>query len=222
MADIKGKILTAEEEQGLLKPIDEFVGGIQEEINALRADGTDRVTSLTNHIAIIRENANYSKAEKAAIIAKDRAELQKAKLVEKQHSAEIKKLIGEAVGHLDAHYDSDYYAPVAASCELEKAEENSRYAAELVQLEKEHTAELAKLTDKHEIKDEKYVYKLGASAAPTVTYGQKLGSTWTEMTSPAQLTPGTNTKITVASIDANGRAQAAGVSVEACGATKTR
>ena len=57
---------------------------------------------------------------------------------------------------------------------------------------------------------EKYVYKFGASAAPTVTYGQKLGSTWTEMTSPAQLTPGANTKITVASIDANGRAQAAG------------
>lgn len=57
---------------------------------------------------------------------------------------------------------------------------------------------------------EKYVYKFGASAAPSVSYGQKLGNTWTEMTSPAQLTPGTNTKITVASVDANGRAQAAG------------
>ena len=57
---------------------------------------------------------------------------------------------------------------------------------------------------------EKYVYKFGATNAPTVTYGQKLGSTWTEMTSPAQLTPGANTKITVASVDANGRAQAAG------------
>lgn len=57
---------------------------------------------------------------------------------------------------------------------------------------------------------EKYVYKFGASSAPSVTYGQKLGSTWTEMTSPAQLTPGSNTKITVASVDANGRAQASG------------
>ena len=57
---------------------------------------------------------------------------------------------------------------------------------------------------------EKLVYKFGASAAPTVAYGQKLGSTWTEMTSPAQLTPGANTKITVAAVDANGRAQAAG------------
>lgn len=57
---------------------------------------------------------------------------------------------------------------------------------------------------------EKYVYKLGASAAPAVTYGQKLGSTWTEITPPADITPGTNGKITVASVDANNRAQAAG------------
>jgi len=57
---------------------------------------------------------------------------------------------------------------------------------------------------------EKYVYKLGASAAPTVTYGQKLGSTWTDITPPHDITPGANTKITVASVDANGRAQAAG------------
>ena len=57
---------------------------------------------------------------------------------------------------------------------------------------------------------ESYVYKFGASEAPTVIYGQKLGSSWKSLTSPAQLTPGANTKITVASIDANGRAQAAG------------
>ena len=58
---------------------------------------------------------------------------------------------------------------------------------------------------------EKYVYKTGASAAPAVTYGQKLGSGWTEITPPHDITPGANqTKITVASVDANGRAQAAG------------
>ena len=58
---------------------------------------------------------------------------------------------------------------------------------------------------------ESYVYKTAASAAPTVTYGQKLGSGWTEITPPHDITPAaTHTKITVASIDANGRAQAAG------------
>lgn len=57
---------------------------------------------------------------------------------------------------------------------------------------------------------EKYVYKLGASAAPTVAYGQKLGSTWTELDSGDNITCGTNTQITVAAVDKNGRAQAAG------------
>lgn len=58
---------------------------------------------------------------------------------------------------------------------------------------------------------EKYVYKTGASAAPSVTYGQKLGSGWTDITPPADITPAASaTKITVASVDANGRAQAAG------------
>lgn len=58
---------------------------------------------------------------------------------------------------------------------------------------------------------EKYVYKTAVSTAPTVTYGQKLGSGWTEITPPHDITPtATHTKITVASVDANGRAQAAG------------
>lgn len=57
---------------------------------------------------------------------------------------------------------------------------------------------------------ETYKYKMAASEAPTVTYGQKLGSGWTTMTSPANIAAGSNTKITVASVDANGRAQAAG------------
>lgn len=58
---------------------------------------------------------------------------------------------------------------------------------------------------------EKYVYKTAASTAPAVTYGQKLGSGWTEITPPADITPtASHTKITVAAVDANGRAQAAG------------
>lgn len=57
---------------------------------------------------------------------------------------------------------------------------------------------------------EKYVYKTGTSDAPTVTYGQKLTG-WTNITPPADITPAASaTKITVAAVDANGRAQAAG------------
>ena len=57
---------------------------------------------------------------------------------------------------------------------------------------------------------EKFVYKTGTSA-PEVTYGQKLGSTWADLPSGGIITPtATHTKITVAAVDANGRAQAAG------------
>lgn len=57
---------------------------------------------------------------------------------------------------------------------------------------------------------ESYVYKTHATTAPAVTYGQKLGSTWTAIASDDSITATDGHKITVAAIDANGRAQAAG------------
>ena len=58
---------------------------------------------------------------------------------------------------------------------------------------------------------ETYKYKTAKDNAPTVTYGQKLGTGWTSITPPHDITPtATHNKITVASVDANGRAQAAG------------
>ena len=159
MAAVNEKILSAEEEQKLLAPIDEHIGAIQKKIDELRVDGTDRVTSLTSHIAVVRENANYTKEEKAAIIAADRKELEKAKAVEESNKGQIRSLIDEAVQYLDAHYDQEYYAPVAASCEAEKTEENARYEQELKELNREHEAEIAKLKDKTEIRDEKYVFR---------------------------------------------------------------
>ena len=85
----KTMILTAEEEQNLLRPIDEYVGKIQEKINTLRADGTDRVIALNNHIAVVRENANYTKEEKAAIIAEDKKALASARVVEQKKGSVI-------------------------------------------------------------------------------------------------------------------------------------
>ena len=77
----KDVMLTAEEEKALLQPIDDHIGKIQEKINALRADGTDQIIALNNHIAVTRENANYTKEEKAAIIAEDRKKLAEAKAI---------------------------------------------------------------------------------------------------------------------------------------------
>ncbi len=57
---------------------------------------------------------------------------------------------------------------------------------------------------------EKFVYKTAKTTAPAVTYGQKL-SGWTDLPSGGIITPtATHDKITVAAVDANGRAQAAG------------
>jgi len=152
-------ILSVQEEQRLLAPIDAYVGEIQQKINALRADGTDKVTALNNHMAIVKENANYTKGEKAAIIEEDKAALAKAKAVEEANKGEIKSLIADAVQYLNTHYDAEYYNPIDASCKAQKEEEDRRYKAELAELKSEHEATLAKLKDQGEIKDEKYVFK---------------------------------------------------------------
>ena len=152
-------ILSVDEEERLLAPIDEYIGSIQQKVNALRVDGTDKVVSLTTHMAVVKENANYTKAEKAAMLAEDSAALAKAKAVEAANRAEIKSLVSEATAYLDANYDKEYYDKVVASCAAQTAAENARYNAELAELKQQHEAELAKLKDPTEIKDEKYVYK---------------------------------------------------------------
>ena len=158
MAD-KNMILSADAEEKLLKPIDEYVGKIQAQIDELRVDGSDKVRSLKNHIAIAKEDKNLSKDEKDSIIAKDKAALDKAKAVEAANKDKVAKLIADAEGYLKEHYDSEYYSKVVASCEAEKAAENESYERVKATLKTEHEQTLAKLSDPEEIKDEKYVYK---------------------------------------------------------------
>ena len=57
-------ILSSAAEAELLKPIDEYVGKIQAQIDELRKDGSDKVRSLKNHIAIVKENKNLTKEVK--------------------------------------------------------------------------------------------------------------------------------------------------------------
>ena len=153
------RILTAEEEAKLLKPIDEYVGKIQAQIDALRVDGTDKVQSLKTHISLAKENKNYTKEERIAVIEKDKADLEAAKKVEAANKEQIAKLIADAEKYIAQHYDSEYYQKVVESCEAEKAEEKAAYEKIRAKLKEEHSQSLAKLSDKQEIKDEKYVYK---------------------------------------------------------------
>ena len=54
----KSIIISAEEEAILLKPIDEYVGKIQEQIDALRVEGSDKVNSLKQKKNRIRLSGN--------------------------------------------------------------------------------------------------------------------------------------------------------------------
>ena len=58
--------------------------------------------------------------------------------------------------------------------------------------------------------DETYKYKVADTIAPTVKYGQKLTTGWTAWDGSSDITAATGKKITVASVDSNSRAQAAG------------
>ena len=155
----ENKILTAEQELKLRQPIDEYVGGIQAKIDALRVDGTDRVIDIQSTLDNLKRDRIYTAQEKEARAAQLKKELEAAKAVENQNKAEISKLIADAENYLKAHYDAEYYQPLLASCRNEKVAAQEKYQAAVAELNKEHQATLSKLTDQHEIKDEKYVHK---------------------------------------------------------------
>ena len=152
-------ILSVEEEAKLLQPIDEYVGKIQDQIDALRVDGTDQVNNISNCIAIAKENKNLSKEEQAKLVAEYKQELEKAKSVENANKQEVTRLIAEAESYLAKHYNSEYYDIVAKSCEAEKKAENSNYDKLKQDLQTEHKQRLNSLKDAEDIKAEKYNYK---------------------------------------------------------------
>ena len=155
----ENKILTAEQELKLRQPIDEYVGGIQAKIDALRVDGTDKVIDIQSSLDNLKRDRIYTAQEKEARSAQLKKELEAAKAVEAKNKDEISKLIADAEGYLKAHYDAEYYQPLLASCRNEKAAAQEKYQAAVAQLNKEHQATVAKLTDAGELKDEKYVHK---------------------------------------------------------------
>lgn len=152
-------ILTAEREAELRKPIDDYVGKIQAQINDLRANGTDKVVNLTNDLDNLKRDRIYTAEEKAQRESRMKTELEAAKAVEAKNKDQVSKLIADAESYLKEHYDSEYYQYVVASCKEEKVAAQQKYQAAVAQLQKEHQATVSKLTDQQEIKDEKYVHK---------------------------------------------------------------
>lgn len=159
MANENSNILTAEQEMKLRQPIEDYVGKIQKKIDELRVDGTDKVLEIQNLMDSIKRDRTLTKGEKEDRLAKCKTELEKAKAVEAKNKDEVSKLITDAENYLKQHFDKDYYQAVKASCAAEKAAAKARHQKKVAELEKEHKATLAKLSDHQEIKDENYVYK---------------------------------------------------------------
>ena len=153
------RCLSIEDEAKLLAPIDEYIGKIQEQIDALRVDGSDRVQALKTHIALTKEDKNYTKQERQEIIRNDKEQLNKAKEIEEKNKDKVSGLIADAEAYLAAHYKNDYYKKVVDSCAAAKRAENAEYEGIRERLKAEHTKALSELKDRQEIKDEKYVYK---------------------------------------------------------------
>ena len=153
------KILSAEQEAKLRQPIDEYVGKIQAQIDELRTDGTEKAVNIQNELDNLKRDRIYTAQEKTERETKLKAELAAAKAVEEKNKGQINKLIVDAEAYLKAHYDSDYYQAVVASCKQEKVQAQQKYQAAVEQLKKEHETALSKLSNQQEIKDEKYVHK---------------------------------------------------------------
>lgn len=152
-------ILTVEQEEKLRKPIDNYVGAIQEKINALRKDGTDRVIDIQTKLDTLKRDRIYTAAEKAEKESQLRKELKKAKAVEAKNKGEVKNLIADAEQYMKAHFNTDYYQTVVASCKSERVKAKEKYNAAVEKLKSDHQATIAKLRDHQEIKDENYVHK---------------------------------------------------------------
>ena len=64
MAIGNSKVLTAEQEMQIRRPIEEYVGAIQKQIDGLRVDGTDKVLSLQNTMDGVKRDRTLTKVKK--------------------------------------------------------------------------------------------------------------------------------------------------------------
>lgn len=153
------KILSHDEELALRKPIEEYVGKIQTEIDELRLEGTHKVLEISEEIDALKRDKIYTKEEKDLIFTDYNAKLAKAKEVEAKNKEAINAKIADAEKYLKEHYNTDYYNKVLESNKLEVQKAKDDYAVKLKELEKEHKEILAGLHDEKETKEENFIYK---------------------------------------------------------------
>lgn len=159
MTNTVTNILSHDEELALRKPIEDYVGKIQAEIDELREEGTNKVLEYSEEIEVLKRDKIYTKSEKEARILELNGKLQKAKEIEAKNKQPINDKIAVAEKYLKDHYQTDYYNKVVESNKYEVQKAKADYDKKLKELEKEHKDILSGLSDKEEIKEENFIYK---------------------------------------------------------------
>lgn len=159
MTNTVTNILSRDEELALRKPIEDYVGKIQAEIDELREEGTNKVLEYSEEIEVLKRDKIYTKSEKEARISELNGKLQKAKEIEAKNKQPINDKIAVAEKYLKDHYLTDYYNKVVESNKYEVQKAKADYDKKLKELEKEHKDILSGLSDKEEIKEENFIYK---------------------------------------------------------------
>lgn len=159
MTNTVTNILSYDEELALRKPIEDYVGKIQAEIDELREEGTNKVLEYSEEIEVLKRDKIYTKSEKEARISELNGKLQKAKEIEAKNKQPINDKIAVAEKYLKDHYQTDYYNKVVESNKYEVQKAKADYDKKLKELEKEHKDILSGLSDKEEIKEENFIYK---------------------------------------------------------------
>lgn len=159
MTNTVTNILSRDEELALRKPIEDYVGKIQAEIDELREEGTNKVLEYSEEIEVLKRDKIYTKSEKEARILELNGKLQKAKEIEAKNKQPINDKIAVAEKYLKDHYQTDYYNKVVESNKYEVQKAKADYDKKLKELEKEHKDILSGLSDKEEIKEENFIYK---------------------------------------------------------------
>lgn len=159
MTNTVTNILSHDEELALRKPIEDYVGKIQAEIDELREEGTNKVLEYSEEIEVLKRDKIYTKSEKEARISELNGKLQKAKEIEANNKQPINDKIAVAEKYLKDHYQTDYYNKVVESNKYEVQKAKADYDKKLKELEKEHKDILSGLSDKEEIKEENFIYK---------------------------------------------------------------
>lgn len=159
MTNTVTNILSHDEELALRKPIEDYVGKIQAEIDELREEGTNKVLEYSEEIEVLKRDKIYTKSEKEAHISELNGKLQKAKEIEAKNKQPINDKIAVAEKYLKDHYQTDYYNKVVESNKYEVQKAKADYDKKLKELEKEHKDILSGLSDKEEIKEENFIYK---------------------------------------------------------------